>query len=161
MTRAALERALAVTQEQPSAIWSDNGTEFKAEFDALLIELRIQHIRTDPYTPEQNGKMERFWPTLEERPADVPLLEWIERYNNIEQLGLPRNPEITDTMVSLTPNKAYVNSTNWPENGNPRVPFRASSMQPSRSPQVHPLVSKERPENANPRVRSDQIVPSP
>jgi hypothetical protein len=57
--------------------------------------------------------MERFWPTLERRAADVPVLEWVERYNNIEQIGLPRNPRITDTMVPLTPNQAYATLTHW------------------------------------------------
>lgn len=47
-------------------ILSDNGSEFKGAFDVILHELHIKHRRTRPYRPQTNGKIERFWKTLEE-----------------------------------------------------------------------------------------------
>src|SRR3989304_10171187 len=56
-------------------ILTDNGSEFgtrgsktKQEhpFARLLIELEIKHRYTRPYKPQTNGKVERFWRTLED-----------------------------------------------------------------------------------------------
>lgn len=54
---------------------SDNGSEFgKKEtknkmnhpFERLLIEMNVKHRYIQPYRPQTNGKVERFWRTLEE-----------------------------------------------------------------------------------------------
>ncbi len=54
---------------------TDNGPEFgpkgsesKAEhpFSRMLMELNIKHRHTRPYRPQTNGKVERFWRTLNE-----------------------------------------------------------------------------------------------
>ena len=55
-------------------ILSDNGAEFgsgkkidnieKHPFERLLFELGIKHRYTRPYRPQTNGKIERFWKTL-------------------------------------------------------------------------------------------------
>ena len=56
-------------------VLTDNGPEFgtrnsgrKAEhaFERMLMELGIKHRYTRPYRPQTNGKVERFWRTLEE-----------------------------------------------------------------------------------------------
>lgn len=47
-------------------IISDNGSEFKGDYDKLLTTLGIQHKKTKPYHPQTNGKIERFWKTIEE-----------------------------------------------------------------------------------------------
>lgn len=56
-------------------ILTDNGAEFcgrtkpdEHPFEAMLIELGIKHRYTKPYRPQTNGKVERFWRTLD---ADV------------------------------------------------------------------------------------------
>ena len=47
-------------------ILSDNGPEFKGKYTQLLLkELGISSIFTKPYRPQTNGKVERFWRTLE------------------------------------------------------------------------------------------------
>lgn len=68
-------------------ILSDNGAEFgpahiknkeQHPFQRLLIELGIKHRHTRPYRPQTNGKVERFWRTLEEdllRETDFDTLE--------------------------------------------------------------------------------------
>ena len=56
-------------------IISDNGPEFGPKdskqkrghpFERMLIELGITHRYTKPYRPQTNGKVERFWRTLQE-----------------------------------------------------------------------------------------------
>lgn len=68
-------------------ILSDNGPEFGIKssarkeqhpFERMLIELGIKHRYTKPYRPQTNGKVERFWRTLEEdllRETDFDSLE--------------------------------------------------------------------------------------
>ena len=41
-------------------VMTDNGTGYKNAFKAACNELGIRHIRTRPYTPQTNGKAERF-----------------------------------------------------------------------------------------------------
>ncbi len=41
-------------------VMTDNGTGYKNQFRAACEELGIHHIRTRPYTPKTNGKVERF-----------------------------------------------------------------------------------------------------
>lgn len=55
------------------AILTDNGPEVsthksKAQhpFERMLLELGIKHRYTRPYRPQTNGKVERFWRTLNE-----------------------------------------------------------------------------------------------
>jgi len=52
---------------------TDNGAEFAARsnpddhpFETMLAELGIKHRYTKPYRPQTNGKIERFWRTLED-----------------------------------------------------------------------------------------------
>ena len=35
-------------------------------FERLLLEMKIKHRYTKPYRPQTNGKVERFWRTIEE-----------------------------------------------------------------------------------------------
>jgi hypothetical protein len=48
-------------------VMSDNGPEFcgslerEHPFESMCIELGIEHIRTQPYKPQTNGKIEAFW----------------------------------------------------------------------------------------------------
>ena len=56
-------------------VLSDNGSEFgnratknkdKHPFERLLKEMGIKHLNTQPYRPQTNGKIERFWKTMYE-----------------------------------------------------------------------------------------------
>jgi transposase InsO family protein len=106
-TKWALRAAIRLTGARPYAVWSDNGTEFKGEFDAYLARQRITHVRTDAYNPEQNGKMERWWPSLEKRPAGVGLQAWVDRYNDHRHKALPWDQTVREAKVHMTPNQAY------------------------------------------------------
>ena len=83
-------------------ILSDNGPEFGPKnskqkqghpFERMLIELGIKHRYTKPYRPQTNGKVERFWRTLEDdllRETDFDskeelkdeLLQYLVYYNH-------------------------------------------------------------------------------
>ena len=41
-------------------VMTDNGTGYKRIFESACVELDVRHIRTRPYTPKTNGKVERF-----------------------------------------------------------------------------------------------------
>ena len=74
------------------AVMTDNGAEFgggknagdKGEhpFERLLAEMRMKHIYTRPYRPQTNGKVERFWKTLDEDFIEEALYENTEDLKN-------------------------------------------------------------------------------
>lgn len=66
---------------------SDNGSEFGRKnmvsplehpFNRLLIEMNIKHRYTRPYRPQTNGKVERFWKTLEADLLEDMVFESLE-----------------------------------------------------------------------------------
>ncbi len=78
------------------SVMTDNGAEFGSgrfaknkdthPFERLLTEMEMKHIYTKPYTPKTNGKIERFWKTLEEEFLEDSLFEDEEDLKN-EILG--------------------------------------------------------------------------
>ena len=78
------------------AVMTDNGAEFgsgqfaknKQEhpFERLLTEMQMKHRYTKPYRPQTNGKIERFWKTLNEDFIQDALYENIDDMKN-ELLG--------------------------------------------------------------------------
>jgi transposase InsO family protein len=81
---------LGITVER---VMTDNGSCYRSRaFARACKRLGLRHIRTRPYTPQTNGKAERFIQTAlrewayakayqrsDQRGADLPL--WIHRYN--------------------------------------------------------------------------------
>ena len=92
-----LRRAAAWMTEQGAgpteAVMTDNARVYAAHvFEAELADLGARHIRTPPYTPRWNGKVERFiqtvddewahgrvWPSSSRR--DRGLASWLRFYN--------------------------------------------------------------------------------
>ena len=82
--------SLGVTVDR---VMTDNGSCYKSfAFAKACKRLRIKHIRTKPYTPQTNGKAERFiqtalrewayataFDTSDQRRAELP--NWLHRYN--------------------------------------------------------------------------------
>jgi transposase InsO family protein len=69
-----LRRAAAWMREQGcgpiEAVMSDNAKAYTSDlFQQTLRELGARHILTPPYTPRWNGKLERFWGTLDQEWA--------------------------------------------------------------------------------------------
>jgi transposase InsO family protein len=99
-------KSILVSYAPLYAIWTDKGGGFQREFEKLLQQLKSKHITTNPYNPEQNGKCERFSPTIEMAPTlkDVPAL--IEEYNQIPPFGLPETMRRRGKS-RLTPNEVW------------------------------------------------------
>ena len=62
-------------QIKPLEVLTDNGPEFGTKasanksnhpFERLLIEMGVKHRYIKPYRPQTNGKIERFWKTIED-----------------------------------------------------------------------------------------------
>ena len=90
-----LQRAREIYPEARPRIISDNGPQFMSkDFKEYLRLWQTEHVRTSPYYPESNGKIERFHRTLKEqaiRPK-TPLSvedarrivgEFVEHYNTV------------------------------------------------------------------------------
>ena len=67
------------------AILTDNGPEVATHkrkdqhpFERMLLELGIKHRYTRPYRPQTNGKVERFWRTLNEDLLEETTFESVE-----------------------------------------------------------------------------------
>jgi transposase InsO family protein len=69
---------------RPDVVFSDNGPEFIGhEFQGELRKDGIAWRHTPPYTPEINGKMERFWPNIDNLAVDddTPIADVVAHYN--------------------------------------------------------------------------------
>ena len=76
---------------QFSELLSDNGPEFGPRssqrkdghpFERLLTELGIKHRYTQPYRPQTNGKVERFWRTLKEDLIEGTTFDSIDHFKD-------------------------------------------------------------------------------
>ena len=70
-------------------ILSDNGSEFASRnnreehpFEAMLLELGIKHRYTRPYRPQTNGKIERFWRTLDDDVIEGATFDNLDHFAN-------------------------------------------------------------------------------
>jgi transposase InsO family protein len=70
-------------------IMSDNGAEFASRtkpdehpFEAMLLELGIKHRYTRPYRPQTNGKVERFWRTLDDDVIEGATFDNLDHFAN-------------------------------------------------------------------------------
>lgn len=86
------------------AIRTDRGTEFSKKVTMFLKENGIEHRKNPPYTPQHNGKIERYHRTFKEEEAcfwsfQAPVSElnyrlnyWLSFYNNCKKhTGLGMN----------------------------------------------------------------------
>lgn len=70
---------------------SDNGSEFGGKnlknkeenpFERMLMEIGIKHRYTKPYRPQTNGKVERFWRTIENDLLEDMAFDSLEDFQN-------------------------------------------------------------------------------
>lgn len=74
-----------------SEVLTDNGPEFGPKessqkrhhpFERMLLELGIKHRYIKPYRPQTNGKVERFWRTINEDLIEGTYFESIEHFKD-------------------------------------------------------------------------------
>jgi transposase InsO family protein len=95
-------KAVRDTGRRPYTIWSDNGGEFAGRLDDILPQLHIKHNRTKPYNPQQNGKMERFWATVDKAENQEQGDQVIDWYNRTPKKWLA---ERVEGRRSISPNE--------------------------------------------------------
>lgn len=62
-----VQRALERHPGHKTRIISDNGPQFIArDFKSFVREVGLEHVRTSPYYPQSNGKLERYHQTLKD-----------------------------------------------------------------------------------------------
>ena len=99
MTEADVERILQRAHElhpgEKPRVISDNGPQFIAkDFKEFIRLTGMTHVRTSPYYPQSNGKLERYHRTIKSdgiRPGQPATLEqarelvtrFVEHYNNV------------------------------------------------------------------------------
>jgi transposase InsO family protein len=74
---------------QFAEVMTDNGSEFSGRknienhpFERMLLELGIKHRYTKPYRPQTNGKVERFWRTLNEDLIEGTTFDSLEHFKD-------------------------------------------------------------------------------
>jgi transposase InsO family protein len=110
-----LEMAIAAATLLPDAIMGDNGGEFVGKAFQLVLENHgIIWLHSHPYTPQENGKVERFWETLETLPAKegMSLEEVVTKYHGLAHWGVEELPKHRGLPVELgnSPNRAWSRS---------------------------------------------------
>jgi transposase InsO family protein len=98
-TEIVIQRAREKHPDRRPRIISDNGPQFIAkEFKEFIRINGMTHVRTSPYYPQSNGKLERWHGSLKReciRPAAPQTVEearrgvtaYVERYNNVRLHG--------------------------------------------------------------------------
>jgi len=94
-TETIVQRAVEKFPDAKPRIISDNGPQFIArDFNAFIRQCGMTHVKTSPYYPQSNGKIERWHGTLKTeciRPGTPLSLDdarrivgqWIEHYNTV------------------------------------------------------------------------------
>jgi transposase InsO family protein len=97
---------------QFAEIMSDNGAEFASRnkpdehpFEAMLAELGIRHRYTRPYRPQTNGKIERFWRTIDDDVIDGATFDNLEHFANelFDYMIYYNNHRPHQALAGLTP----------------------------------------------------------
>lgn len=90
-----LKRLMYLVEGKVSLMHSDNGSEFKGDFERACEKLNVFQIYSRPYTPKDNPALERFNSTVQHEwldysevglddilPANLDLTTWLVKYNS-------------------------------------------------------------------------------
>lgn len=113
-----LQYVIAKTPFVIRAVRTDRGTEFGREFDTACALAGIEHIRNDAYSPEQNGKIEKFHDVYKQRcffthlspyasidEHNFTIWQWLQWYNYVKThsgLGMDRRTPAAVVYECLT-----------------------------------------------------------
>lgn len=97
----ALNECIQYSRSKPYILTTDNGGEFTGnDIENFLVQNQINHWKTKPYTPQQNGKIERFWRRIEQ----------LENYNDIPHLIFIYNTKLENkSLRTLAANCLNIN----------------------------------------------------
>jgi transposase InsO family protein len=110
-----LEDIMTFGSTVPYCIWSDNGGEFTGRtFQEALRKYHIILKTTQVHTPQQNGKIERFWQNVEEAQDRDQLNRILDEYNYRPHTGLPK-VRLMGKLVYPRPVDKYVDLPSWQE----------------------------------------------
>jgi len=110
-------RALEKSPEVQPRIISDNGPQFIAkDFKEFICQCGMTHVKTSPYYPQSNGKIERWHGTLKSeciRPGTPLSLDdarriveqWVEHYHTE-----PANPQHLGYQTKIPPKHNHADS---------------------------------------------------
>ena len=90
-----LKRLMYLVEGKVDLMHSDNGSEFKGDFEKACVKLNIFQIYSRPYTPKDNPALERFNSTIQHEwldysevglddilEANLDLTQWLIKYNS-------------------------------------------------------------------------------
>ncbi len=109
----ALLKCINLTRSKPFYLTTDNGGEFTGALSNYILQLlSIKQWKTKPYTPQQNGKIERFWRRIEQLVNYHDLQNFVKSYNDmIPQKFLKKFSEkhlgLYEPLNKMTPNFIY------------------------------------------------------
>ena len=103
--------AVDIHDVSPLFYWSDNGRENTSkEMMSYLSSIGAKPIRTKPYNPQQNGKIERWWQELEKRIADSKtwdeISSKIDDFVEVYNFKLPHSALLCNGRM-CTPSRLY------------------------------------------------------
>ena len=108
--RSSMEFALNLVRSSPfriRTIRTDCGVEFRPGFTEFLKKLRIRHIRNAPYSPQHNGKVERYhrtlWQNLGEYSMKIDAQEYRLKLKMFENWYNYEKPHSGLGMFGMTP----------------------------------------------------------
>ena len=87
-------KSIITTAGSPEIIQSDNGKEFLSEFDRMLEQYNIKHIKSSAYSPTTNGQIERFNGTLKRMIKAFMIV-------NLTRIYVNQLPSIIDNYNSI------------------------------------------------------------
>ena len=101
--------AEVLTDNGPEFGTKDSGAKDRHPFERLLVELDIKHRYTRPYRPQTNGKVERFWRTLNEDLIEGTHFESQQHFQD----ELMACTSCTTTTSGLTKALTPLNPSKW------------------------------------------------
>lgn len=98
--------AIEKCNAKPLIYWSDNGLENTAkENKVFYAEQKIEHITTLPGNPQSNGKIEKFWSSMDKRVSKFQ--DWESLIPNIDKYINDYNTKIPHSGLEKGEDKCY------------------------------------------------------
>jgi transposase InsO family protein len=77
----------------------------------------IRHVYSEPYNPQQNRKIECFWPPVGQAKDAQLVDQFLGYYNQRPHTSLVCDPDLSSREVYMSPLNAYRMMKHWEEQG--------------------------------------------